>query len=103
MYPKRKIFNHIITNGSMAEKSGPIFEICEHARHFLVEFVIHLFLHNCSVLNSNLPDDILYSVFFTFKLAKKNGRQNINKTTFIYGLSHRNAQFIVFIIMICSR
>ena len=32
---------------------------------------MHLFLHNLGVLNSNLPDDILYFVSITFKLTKK--------------------------------
>ena len=40
------------------------------ARHFRVEIVIHLFLHNLGGQNSNLPDDILHFVFFTFKLTK---------------------------------
>ena len=37
---------------------------------FQAQIVILLFLHNSGVLNSNLPDAILYVVFFTFKLTK---------------------------------
>ena len=40
------------------------------APDFSVYFFIHLFLHNLCVLNSNLSDNILYLVTFTFKLAK---------------------------------
>ena len=32
-------------------------------------FCIHLFLHNLGELNSNLSNNILYLVTFTFKLA----------------------------------
>ena len=40
------------------------------SRIFCVYFFNHLFLHNLFVVNSDLPDDILYLVTFTYKLAK---------------------------------
>ena len=45
-------------------------EILSIDRHFSVYFFLHLFLHNLSVLNTNLSNNILYLVTFTFKLAK---------------------------------
>ena len=38
---------------------------------FVYNFFIHLFLHNLCVLSSNLSDNILYFVTFTYKLAKQ--------------------------------
>ena len=46
-------------------------------RHFLVEFVMQLFLHNSDMLISNLPHAKLYSVFFLLKIEKQKGRQNL--------------------------
>ena len=42
-------------------------------RHFLVEFVMQLFLHNSDMLIPNLP---LFLVFPFYKNEKQNGRQN---------------------------
>ena len=60
-----------IFDGICLTEIGQLFEISKHTRHFRVEFVIQLFFHNLGVLSSNLPDDILYFVFFTLKITKK--------------------------------
>ena len=46
-------------------------ETLNFARYLGVYFFIHLFLHNFGVPNANLSNDILYLIFFTFKLAKQ--------------------------------
>ena len=46
-------------------------ETLDFARYLGVYFFIHLFLHDFGVLNANLSNDILYLIFFTFKLAKQ--------------------------------
>ena len=46
------------------------FETFKFARYFSALFCIHLFLHNMGVLHSNLSDNILYFVTFTFKFTK---------------------------------
>ena len=55
-----------------------------------------LFLHNLYVLNSNLSDNILYLVTFTFILAKHKMATKMLRTPHIfYSLSHIKAQFMV--------
>ena len=56
--------------------SGPIREISDLVRHFLVEFGMQLFLHNLGTLIPNLPHAKPYFVFFLRKIQKQNGRQN---------------------------
>ena len=72
--------------------SGLKSEILSIGRAFYCIFFIHLFLHNLSVLNSNLSNNILYLVMtFTFKLAKQNGHQNVNKTPyFLWFIAHES-------------
>ena len=62
---------------------------------FSIYFLIHLFLHNVCVLNSNLSVNILYLVTFTFKLAKhKMATEMLRKPHISYSLSHMKAQFM---------
>ena len=57
----------------------------------------YLFLHNMCVLNSNLSDNILYLVTFTFKLAKhKMATKMLREPHIFYSLSHMKAQFMFF-------
>ena len=72
-------------------------ETWNFARDFSVYFLIHLFLHNVCVLNSNLSVYILYLVTFTFKLAKhKMSTKMLRKHHIFYSLSHMKAQFMFF-------
>ena len=59
-------------------------------------YLYPLFLHKLGVLNSNLSNNIIYLVTFTFKLAKnKMAAMMVIKYRIFNSLSHMKAQFMV--------
>ena len=73
--------------------NGLEYETLNIARHLSPVF-FHLFLHNLGVLSSNLSDDILSLVSFTFKLGKQ--KMAAKNQIFSIFLLHINSQFSVF-------
>ena len=68
-------------------------ETLHFARYVGVDFCINLCLHNLSVWNTNLSNNILYLMSFTIKLAKQ--KTDLQNHIFSIFLLHINTQLLL--------